>query len=281
MAAFLLWFTLVGRDPLGGDSLFVEPSTARFAIRGIVYSTERIGGLDHVPDGHLWALLLFLGLSLLTGLRIARGRTHALAAGCLLGVATMYSVIAFGRLRADPGYDHATSSRFVYVAAFLLVLAVVDLLPARSSWSARGSRLALPAALLLVLACATAANVDALVTKRSEFRQTADSTRAFIAVALTRGNEPWVDRDMPRGWMPSVSELERTIARHGSPLRDELFPGVFDAPDATQKEAALLALIGDGFRVEEPRGLMGVAVVEAPTAQAPQGRTMRSRALQY
>jgi hypothetical protein len=258
-----VWFLLVGRDPLGGDQVFVEPGVTRFAVRGVAYSTERLVGLDHLPIGDLWGLALFVGLSLVTGLRIARGRRHGLAAGCLLGVAAMYTVIAFGRLHADPGYDHATSSRYVYVAAFLLVLAVVDLLSERRAWSLRGSRTGVvaTAALLLLLALATATNIDALRAKRAEFQATANFTRAFVQVALARGNEPWVERDAPRGWMPSISELERTVERHGSPVEDTFFPGVVEAPPANVQEAALLALVGDGFRVEEPQGGRNLAQV--------------------
>jgi hypothetical protein len=264
---YVVWFALVGRDPLGDDQVFVEPGVARFAVRGIAYSTERLVGLDHLPAGDVLGLAVFLGLSLVTGLRIARGRQHGLAAGCLLGVAAMYTVIAFGRLHADPGYDHATSSRYVYVAAFLLVLAIVDLLPGRGAWSLRGSRVGVVAAatLLVVLGLATAANVDALRTQRAALQATATFTRAFVEVALARGNEPWVDRDAPRGWLPSISELERTVQQHGSPVHDELFPGVVEAPDAATKEAALLGLIGDGFRVEEPRGGTAFAATDVPT----------------
>jgi hypothetical protein len=256
-ALYLVWFASVGRDPLGEGRLFIGASTARFAVRGIVYATERAGGLDHLPEGYIWGILLFVGLSVLTGYRFASGRPAALAAGCLLGVTTMYTVIALVRAQADPGYDHAISSRYVYVAAFLLVLAAVDLLPERAGWSAPWTRqgVVVAVALSLVLGCVIAANAYALMAKRSEFRETADYTRAFIELAVTRGNEPWVDRDAPRGWMPSVTELERTIARHGSPLRDELFPGVFEPPGADAKEAALLGLISGGFRVEEPRRL--------------------------
>jgi hypothetical protein len=281
LALYLLWFVLLGRDQVGGDRVYLEPSVARFAIRGVAYSTERLVGLDHVPYGDLWGLAIFLGLALVTGLRMARGRSHALAAGCLLGVAAMYTLIAFGRLRADPGYDHATSSRYVYVAAFLLVLAAVDLLPAPSTWSVRGSRAGALAAtaLLVVLGCATAANVDALRTERVAFQTTSDFTRAFVEVALQRGHEPWVDRTSLRGWMPSVAELERTVAEHGSPVEDELFPGVVPAPDEKTRQLALLSLVGDGFRVEKPGGTARSAPLEIERARGVDrvGRCARAR----
>lgn len=280
-AIYMIWFALLGRDEVGDDRVFVEPSVARFAIRGIVYSTERFVGLDHVADGGLWGLALFLALSMVTGLRMVRGRPRALAAGCLVGVAAMYTIIAFGRLRADPGYDHATSSRYVYVAAFLLLLAVIDLVPERRAWSSFGKRVGVvaAAALLLALGCATAANVDALRTKRIEFQATSNFTRAFVEVALARGSEPWVDRDVPRGWMPSIAELEHTVAQHGSPVRDELFPSVVPAPDVATRELAMLSLVGDGFRVEEPNGAVGFAALDVERADGVDrvGRCARAR----
>jgi hypothetical protein len=281
-AAYMLWFALVGSDQVGDGSVVGELSTVRFAIRGVVHATGAFSGIGRLPDGHLWGLFAFLGLALLVVLRVVRGRPPALAAGCLLGVAEMYVVIAFVRVRADPGYDHAISSRYVYVAAFLLVLAVVDLLPERGEWALRESRLkaAVPAALVLLLAWSTASNVDALRTKRSEFRHAANVTRAFVGLALTRGNEPWVDRHVPRGWMPSIAELQRTVARHGSPLEDTLFPGVVEAPGAADEEEALLALAGNAFRVEGAHGGRQFASleVEASSSEVSKvGRCVRSR----
>ena len=50
---FLLWFGLVGRDPLDDDQIFVESSIVRFAVRGIVYSTERVDR-PRPPAGRLF-----------------------------------------------------------------------------------------------------------------------------------------------------------------------------------------------------------------------------------
>ena len=83
---------------------------------------------------------------------------------------------------------------------------------------------AVAAVVVLVVGCVTAANIDALMDKRAEFQRSADVTRAFVALAVTRGNEPWIDRHASRGWYPPIAELVRTVERHGSPVRDELFP---------------------------------------------------------
>jgi hypothetical protein len=79
--------------------------------------------------------------------------------------------------------------------------------------------------------------------------------------------------------MPSVAELERTVAEHGSPVRDELFPGVVPAPDAATRQLALLSLVGDGFRVEKPAGAARFAPLEIEGARGVDrvGRCARAR----
>jgi hypothetical protein len=250
-AVYLVWFALVGRDAVGDTGrLVVDLAAVRFAIRGITFTTEVVPGLDRLPEGYLWGLLLFIGLSVLTGWRIGRGlQSAALAAGCLLGLASMYTLIAF--VRADLEVDYANASRYVYVAAFFLVLGVVDLLPRRDAWSRIGTRtrVAIATALGVGLALTIAANVDALAFQRSEFQRKADLTRAFTALAVEHGDAAWVDKNARLGVMPAVPELLETIRRHGSPLEDRLVPTVVTTPGAVAREAALLAIVGDRFRV--------------------------------
>lgn len=278
LGVYALWLALLGRHAVSDDRVFLDPSVGRFLVRGILHASTTVSGLVHVPDGHFWGMALFLGLASLVVYRSARGRTSALAVACLLGVVALYLVVALGRVHADPGYDHATASRFVYVAAFFLVIAVVDLLPGRDSWPAwrSASGFAAWSTLALVVALVTVANLVQLRDKRAEFEATADHTRAFVQVALARGHEPWVDRHEPRGWMPSVAELEQTVARHGSPLVDELFPGVATAPDARARETALLALAGAAYRLETPRGSARFALLDVETGAVSDGRCARA-----
>jgi hypothetical protein len=254
--AYLAWLVLFGREGVGsGGPVVVNASNLRFAVRGIIYANERVVGLDHLPVPYVWGVLLFVGLAVLTVRGIVRGRPRPLAAGCLLGVATMYPIISVGRVRADPGYDHATASRFVYVAAFFLVLAVVDLMPLTRSLPTRLRGITVLATIgLVVLGAATVANAEALLDKRSELQRSADSTRAYIAEALAEGDEPWANRTSPHGWMPSVEELVLLVERYGSPLHEAVFPGLIRAPTPVELEAQRLQLIGDGFRLEMPAG---------------------------
>jgi hypothetical protein len=104
------------------------------------------------------------------------------------------------------------------------------------------------------VALAIAANVDALADQRSEFQYKADVTRAFTALAVDHGEAGWVDKKARLGVTPAVPELLDTIRRHGSPLEDRLVPTVVTTPSDAAREAALLAMIGDGFRVEPANG---------------------------
>ena len=265
LALYLAWFLALGQGTVDeGRRLFIEAGVVGFVVRGIAFSTQQTFGFGFLADGEIIGLLVFLALAALTGVRTARGRGHGLAAGCLLGIAAMYTVVGLARLRDDPGYDHAVAGRFVYPAAFLLALAVVDLAPRRGEWSARGRRIGLATAAVLLIALGTsiAGNVDALRDERARFEFEATRTRAFVAVALDRGSEPWVDRTSPRDWMPSVAELERVIERHGSPVHDRWFPSVAEPPDRTALEEALLALAGEGFRVEAPSADGSLALTE-------------------
>jgi hypothetical protein len=251
-AVYLVWFVLFGQDAVGDTGPVVANlSAVQFAVRGVVFSTETVLGFQHLPEGYLWGLLLFIGLSAVAGNRVVRGRRATpLAFACLLGIASMYLLIAF--VRSDLESDYANASRYVYIAAFFLVLAVADLLPRRAAWSRTRTRTraAVAAAVGGGLALAIAANVDALAYQRSDFQYKADVTRAFTALAVDHGDAAWVDRKARLGVMPAVPELLDTIRRHGSPLEDRLVPTVVTTPSAAAREAALLAILGDGFRVE-------------------------------
>ncbi len=144
-----------------------------------------------------------------------------------------------------------TRSRYAYPVAFLLVLAVADWIPGvtASLLSRRYARLAGIGGFMLALGAVTVANVDALAANQAQARLNADVTRAYISLAINRGEESWVDRDSMFALMPPVPELVATIRKHGSPLRDDLVPRALPAPAKRAREIALLFIVGDGFRV--------------------------------
>ena len=249
-AAYLVWFVLVGREPVSESGPIVNPaSIARFVIRGVAHAFAEMSGVDVLPQGLIWGFVLFLVLTALVAFRGARGADIGLAGGCVLGIGALYVLIAL--VRADLEIDFALFSRYVYVAAFLLVLSVVDLLRASSLVVEPRAHVAVVSALGLVLLSSIAANLDALEKTRSDSQYNADFTRAYVALALAHGNEPWVDQGASVASMPPVRELAITVKKHGSPLHDDLVPGVTTEPSARAKENAVLELARGRFRVEQ------------------------------
>jgi hypothetical protein len=250
-AAYLVWFSLVGRvhDELDGTSpIAVLQDLARCLVRGVSHAVASFSGVGHLPGGRVIALVLVTVFLIATCRAVVTTGRHALAAGCILGIATNYALV--GLVRADfPSQE--TRSRYVYPAAFLLVLAVADWLPvvAASVLSRRYARVAGVGGFVLVLGAVTVANIDALAANQAQARLNADVTRAYISLALDRGDESWVDRDSVFALMPPVPALVATIRKHGSPLRDYLVPGPLPAPGRRAREIALLFMVGDGFRV--------------------------------
>jgi hypothetical protein len=254
---YLLWYALLGREAVGTTHpLVADLSALRFAVRGITFSTKAFFGLNLLPEAYLWGLLLFIGLAAVTGIRIIRRSRvpPSLALACLLGIASMYTLIALVRAHLDQ--DFSLTSRYVYVAAFFLALAVADLLPRWDSWPTFTSRTRIVGgvALGVGLLLSTVANVDALAAGRSAFQYQADITRAFIALATAHRDAPWVDQTASSNAMPPVFELVDILSRHGSPLEDELIPEVVYLPGKAPREHALLAIIGDRFGVRPATG---------------------------
>ena len=151
-----------------------------------------------------------------------------------------------GSVRAHLEFDYATVRRYVYIAGFLLVLAVADWLPLL-----RARRAVSGSALGVVLAAAVVANVADLRgrARRVPARRRPDS-RAYRRCPAERGRALGRPGGDARRDADACPVLLETVERHGSPLRDSLFPSVVRTPDEEAYEAALLRLVGNGFRVE-------------------------------
>lgn len=280
-AAYLLWYLLLGHEPLRQSAIFADPlAVVQFVARGIGHSTGAITGLGYLPDRDLLAVALFSALLIATVWAVIAGRPLALAAGCLFATLAMYTLVGFVRAHHLES-NFALKSRYVYVAAFLLILAVADWLPelrARMTSQAR-RRVAVTRLLAIALVASIVVNIKALAVTRDQFQNRADFTRAYIALALAHGDEPWVDPNSVPFAMPPMRLLLTTLERYGSPLRDSLVPGVAKAPRAGAYEAALLGMVGDGYRVEPsaPSGEPApVRVIETEDlVAAPDGECIR------
>ena len=169
----------------------------------------------------------------------------------------MYAVI--GIARADLDFDYTTRSRYVYVAAFLLILCIADLLPSeeRMAMFRPWGRIAVIAATGAVLGWAISANAIMLGTTRDQFQTRADLTRAFVDLSIRNSEEAWVDprarlSSMPL--LPPAGELPALVERYGSPVDDSLISSLARVPPPSAYQAALVSIVGSGFRVVPATG---------------------------
>jgi hypothetical protein len=272
-AAYTAWYATVGHEPVGEIGPVASPwGAAEFAVRGLGHAAVAMLGLDLVPAALVVGLLAFGALVGVTAFGLVRGRGVGLAAGCLAAVVAMYLTIGFAR--AEWEGDHTTLGRYTYVAAFFLVLALVDCLRGREVLRVDGTGWAsLGAAVLVALyASCVAANLDGIRSGYGQFRYTSDVTRAYFGLAQTRGDEGWIDRQARFNFMPSVSQIPAVVARDGFVIRpDELG----STRDRKAYEQAVLLLVGTGFHIERaatrtgtPRRLNVVDVEHAAVSNA-------------
>jgi hypothetical protein len=252
VVVYAAWYLTLGRDAVtgSGDVAGVD-AVLRFVVRGVGHAVGAFSGLGALPRGESIAVVVFGVAVVATALAVLRShRPPALAAGALAAIVAMYTVI--GLVRAELPSDFATRSRYVYVAAFFLVLAVADWLPLLRDWTTGRprARLVVEAGLSLALIAAIVANLVAFGPIRARFQANADLTRAYIELALAHRGASWIDPASPLPGMPPLPELIAIIERSGSPLRDDLVPGVVKDPGATARERALLRMIGVGFHAE-------------------------------
>lgn len=255
VVTYLTWFALVGREELAGRRELAQVvDIASFAVRGIGHAVGSFSGLSLLPSGDVVGVLLLLAALAGVGwLIVVRREPVALAFGSLVGIIAMYVLI--GSVRAAAASDLATRGRYVYVAAVLITIAVGDL----------GGRVRLPDRRVrrrtlavvgsgLVVALAVVVNLTALAAERNEMQRQADRTRAYVSLAIDRGDEAWVDPTTVLRGMPPLPELIALIERSGSPLHDGIVPSVARQPRASAREWALIRMVGDGFRTEAASG---------------------------
>jgi hypothetical protein len=238
--AYLLWFAAFGHDAVGESREIAGPvSVVRFVFRGVGFATESMVGLHRAPTGRAVGVAIFLILCVIVVRQIVRGRRQGLAIGCLVGIASMYTGIGVARAELEP--DYTTRSRYVYIAAFFLVLCIADLLrhgaSTRTSVGSR-TRLATLAAGGLLLTWVVVVNIGSLFTVRTQFQFQADVTRAIIQLAVEHEGEAWLDPDAGLALMPSAGDLPRLVERHGSPLEDRYFASVRRTPTTSAFQAA-------------------------------------------
>lgn len=249
-AAYAVWYLTVGKDPVGSTGGFAGAlDLAKFAARGIGHAVGATTGLGVLPRGELLGLVLFALVAIATAWAIVKRRPPpALAGGALMAVVAMYTLI--GVVRAELASDFATRSRYVYVAAFLFALIVADWLPILREGVSGGMRrrAAAVGVLSVVLVAAIVANIAALGTVRARFASQAELTRAYLALAVAHPGASWIDPASVLPGMPPLPDVLSVLERDGSPVRDDLLPGLVRPPGRPAREAALMRMVGQSFR---------------------------------
>ncbi|HEY8819010.1 MAG TPA: hypothetical protein VIM25_09340 [Candidatus Limnocylindrales bacterium] len=270
---FAIWYLTYGRQ---GQSGFVGPTQVLvFAARGLIYAVARVAGLDLAGHASVLGPILAVITLVLVTASLARGAIRRslppLAVAGFVAAAGMYTVV--GLTRADLASDFATRSRYVYVAAFLLVPAAADL----TSHLRAGRRLPKVAVVgLLALVClSVGANLVDLRAGRRQFSADARLTRAYLTVLAEHRGASWLDAGgLPPGW-PDIDQLDVLLARYGSPLRDTLIPSDATPPRPDDLDRATLSLALKAFRVA-PGPPPGPAIPVVPKVLAVASATVVS-----
>jgi hypothetical protein len=250
------WFLAFGRGGVRSGSLSGPVELVAFLRRGIEHAVGGMSGLAFVPFGGVLALVVFVGAGAVTAWGLLRATWKpTLAAASLFAIAVEYGVI--GLTRANLPGDFATRSRYVYIAAFFIVLAVVDWIPNLRAWAGDvgGRRVLVVGGLAVVLIASLAANAIDMRHNRNLANDHADRTRAAIEFDLSpEATAPWVDPAARLPGMPDVARTRAIVMASGSPLADRLFPMVAPKPSARARENTLLLMLGSNYRVETSAG---------------------------
>lgn len=222
---YVAWYLAFGRGGLQGGEMAAPVAAIAFAVEATTFAIARFSGLDEFGPGPLTGLLVAVLLSGLAWSTI-RGQVSSLAIAALAGMVAMYLAIGVVRAEMDPGF--AYRSRYVYVAAVLLVMAAADLLgAARLAWRAPSV-----VALAVGTSLLVATNFDKLVRDQADYQFRADLTREYLRLIP----DHQLDAEALPAWWPPRERLLELLAVHGTPLRDDLFPGV-EAPQIPEAAA--------------------------------------------
>jgi hypothetical protein len=181
-----------------------------------------------------------------------------LLVGAVIGIVGLLTQFGLtGLARARFGIEQAASQRYVYVAAFFVLIALGSWLATRRMNLSR-TRVAI--ILGGLVAVSMAANLFALFGARSYFFQAADQARAIVTVITRFGGSPALPANQGIHPIPGRERLEQLFAAYGSPLNDALTPVADPSPAAL--DAALFGLVGAQLIVTE--GQLPTAAMPAP-----------------
>jgi hypothetical protein len=277
VVAFGGWYVLFGRGPIGGE--LASPLAAMaFAGRGLAFAVGSFLGFD--LGGRAPVVGLVAGASLvvagLVGLiaQVRQGRMPKLAIAAVAAAVAMYLVI--GLARADlVGTEFWNRSRYVYVAAFLLVPGAADAARLVVRRPPPSGRLLLAGGLIGALILG--ANLLDLRAGRARLNTVAEVTRATFEIVDANRGAPWLDwRGLPYGWT-DFETITWIIDRYGSPVHDVLVSSNAPPPGAAARDQAIIGLSISSFRVDPAAQPSAGRAVEPATTAAHAVDVVRER----
>jgi len=243
-AAYLIWFQLVGSPGIGVHRLPLNLETAiaipSFVAGGFANAAGAVLGVGpQLGAIAAWGVLI---LAISMNLR-RRDPRPQVAIACAFGIAFQYTLIAAARAGVTEGRVDYT--RYTYVGALLMLVAVADLARGVGLPQARLRRLVVAGVLVALLELGLVWNVRLLVEGRALFAERAMTTRALVTVALDPAYASQVADDRSLVLVPSPQSLRAIVDRYGSPLADALAPWAVppvtpdDISDALRRAAAV------------------------------------------
>jgi hypothetical protein len=216
------WWILADPTVEHGTSALTTDAVgiAVFVVVGIIGSLGALTGLG-LPGG----ILLAVATIALVAWQLRRGRRPVDSIGPLAGLVALFGFVAVSR--GILGLDAATSSRYVYFGAILVILVLAPLLPdvaAPPRWPRGWVRVALIAALEI----AVLGNALLLVAGRDALAREAVVIRAEFALLDDPGSGAAMSTFVYRDWTPAPPRLIVLRRRHGDLAQPA--GGVLDPP---------------------------------------------------
>ena len=236
VAVYAAWYLIWGRSggaPITPDAISGLPA---FAVEGMGNAIRSMVGVVR-PIGEVAASVLVVGVAW----RVLRDEpVPPLAVAGVTGLVAQWVIIGVARDAGGP--DLALAPRYIYPAAFLILVALAALLGKAATLRQQGVR-ALVLAPLVVVGMFT--NVSALVDAVPQYQSDADMTRATLMDLDLYGNTPAV-MNSSHTILP-IDILKEQIREHGSPVRDDIRPSVVTPISPATADRALVALTMDSF----------------------------------
>ena len=216
---FVLWiliFDLPYMAARGGSFTSAIPTVPLYVAAGVAGSAGALLGMGPLAGAVV--------LAAITGIAaLVHQRTPAIPWMVLAGISGLVAEFAFiGASRAEYGVGAALWPRYMYVGVTFLLIAVVGWFGNFEHVSGQ-RRPTLAVVLVALTAVGVVGNVRAYLLARDDAFEFVHRARAAVAIA-TRYEE--AHRPASDVHIPDPADLRSLVAAHGSPVTDEVVPGL-------------------------------------------------------